>query len=181
MLDCLSGDNTNKGISITKPLGKYVIYGTSKNLDGESKNYFALAKNWWHVDKVSPIKLYEENRSLSGFNLHNFLFNQMFNSRRFILDVFSKLFNFYRDGLIKPIIDSVHSFDDVSEGLLLRVLKIRVIEVFVVVVVKVSTALSRLQERKNIGKVILEPYFEQGNMASSVSFLSEGFVISVVV
>ncbi|CAF0710877.1 unnamed protein product [Brachionus calyciflorus] len=140
VLDCLSGDNTNKGISITKPLGKYIIYGTSKNLDGESKNYFALAKNWWHVDKISPIKLYEENRSLSGFNLHNFLFNQMFSSRRYIQDIFSKLFNLYRDGHIRPVIDSIHSFDDIS------------------------LALARLQERKNIGKVIIEPYIDEENL-----------------
>jgi NADPH:quinone reductase-like Zn-dependent oxidoreductase len=114
VLDCLSGENTNKGINLTKPLGKYIIYGISKNLDGESKNYLALAKNWWHVDKVSPLKLYQENRSLSGFNLHSFLFNQSFNSRRYIIDIYSKLFGLYRDGVIKPIIDSVHSFDDVT-------------------------------------------------------------------
>lgn len=86
----------------------------AKNLDGESKNYFALAKNWWHVDKISPFKLYEENRSISGFNLHNYLFNPMHSSRRFIQDIFFKLFNLYRDGMIKPIVDSVYSFDDVS-------------------------------------------------------------------
>jgi NADPH:quinone reductase-like Zn-dependent oxidoreductase len=114
VLDCLSGDHTNKGISVTKPLGKYVIYGMAKNLDGESKNYFALAKNWWNVDKISPFKLYEENRSISGFSLHNFLFNPYHGSRRFIVDILSKLFNMYRDGLIKPIIDSVYSFDDVA-------------------------------------------------------------------
>ena len=109
----MCGEHTNKGISITKPLGKYILYGTSKNLDGESKNYFAIAKNWWHVDKVSPLKLYEENRSLSGFNLHNFLFNKIFNSRRYIQDIFAKLFELYRDGSIKPVIDSIYSFDDV--------------------------------------------------------------------
>lgn len=125
-------------------MGKYIIYGTSKNLDGESKNYFALAKNWWHVDKVSPLKLYEENRSLSGFNLHNFLFNQMFNSRRFIQEIFTKLFNFYRDGLIRPIIDSVYAFDDIS------------------------SALSRLQERKNIGKVLIEPYIDEETNSKQV-------------
>jgi hypothetical protein len=85
----------------------------AKNLDGESKNYFALAKNWWHVDKISPFKLYEENRSISGFNLHNFLFNPFNNPRRYILEILNKLFGLYQDGLIKPIIDSVHSFDDV--------------------------------------------------------------------
>lgn len=115
VLDCLCGEHTNKGISITKPLGKYILYGTSKNLgDGEAKNYFAIAKNWWHVDKVSPLTLYNENRSLSGFNLNNFLFNPTGSSRRYILDIFGKLFNLYRDGNIKPIIDSVYSFDDVS-------------------------------------------------------------------
>ena len=115
MLDCLCGEHTNKGISITKPLGKYILYGTSKNLtEGETKNYFAIAKNWWHVDKVSPLTLYNENRSLSGFNLYNFIFNPNGSSRRYILDIFNKLFNLYRDGVIKPIIDSVYSFDDVN-------------------------------------------------------------------
>jgi NADPH:quinone reductase-like Zn-dependent oxidoreductase len=113
VLDCLSGDHTNKGISVTKPLGKYIIYGTAKNLDGESKNYFAIAKNYLAVDKISPTKLYEENRSISGFSLHNLLFNPVHGTRRFIVDILNKLFNMYRDGLIKPIIDSVYSFDDV--------------------------------------------------------------------
>jgi hypothetical protein len=117
-----------------------ITKGTAKNLDGESKNYFAIAKNWWHVDKVSPLKLYEENRSLCGFNLHSFLFTQMFNSHRYISDIFGKLFQLHRDGLIKPIIDSVYSFDDVSSALL------------------------RLQERKNIGKVLIEPYLDEAQL-----------------
>lgn len=144
VLDCLSGDNTNKGINLTKPLGKYIIYGISKNLDGESKNYIALAKNWWHVDKVSPLKLYDENRSLSGFNLHNFLFNQSFNSRRYILDIYSKLYGLYSDGIIKPVIDSVYSFDDIH------------------------LALGRLLERQNIGKVLLEPYLDDANVSNNI-------------
>jgi NADPH:quinone reductase-like Zn-dependent oxidoreductase len=113
VLDCLSGEYTNKGINLIKPLGKYILYGISKNLDGESKNYFTIAKNWWQVDKISPLKLYDENKTLAGFNLHNFLFNQTFNSRKYILDIYSKLFKLYNDELIKPVIDSVHSFDDV--------------------------------------------------------------------
>ena len=120
VLDCLSADHTNKGISVTKPLGKYVIYGMAKNLDGESKNYFALAKNWIVVEKISPFKLYEENRSISGFNLHNYLFNPMHHTRRFITEIFNKLFGLYNDGLIKPIIDSVYSFDDVRVVLCFR-------------------------------------------------------------
>ena len=67
------------------------------------------------MDKVSPLKLYDECRSLSGFNLHNFLFsNQMYNSRRYILEIFAKLFKLFKEGSIKPVIDSIHSFDNVS-------------------------------------------------------------------
>lgn len=106
-------------------------------MDGESKNYFQLAKNWWHVDKVSPLKLYEENRSLCGFNLHSFLFTQMFNSRRYVSEILAKLFGLYIEGHIKPVIDSVYSFDDVHLALL------------------------RLQDRQNIGKVIIEPYLDE--------------------
>ena len=87
--------------------------GISKNLDGESKNYFALAKNWWHVDKISPITLYNQNRSLSGFNLHNLLFNQSFNTRPFFLNIYAKLFSLYEENKIKPLIDSVYSFEKV--------------------------------------------------------------------
>lgn len=136
VLDCLSGEHTNKDIALLKPMGKYVIYGmlnlalliwhfkfdsnikgTAKNLEGESKskNYFTIAKNWWHVDKISPLKLYDESVTISGFNLHNFLFNNVAHSRRYVLDIFAKLFELYLDGKIKPVIDSIHSFDNVNK------------------------------------------------------------------
>ena len=44
-LDCLCGDDTNKGISITKPLGKYVLYGTGNVVTGETKSLFSFAKS----------------------------------------------------------------------------------------------------------------------------------------
>lgn len=94
---------------------KIIFIGTAKNLEGESKNFFTIAKNWWQVDKISPLKLYEDNVTISGFNLYNFLYNNnVTNSRRYILDVFGKLFALYREGKIKPVIDSIHSFDNVS-------------------------------------------------------------------
>jgi hypothetical protein len=97
--------------------------GTAKNLEGESKNYFTIAKNWWHVDKISPLKLYEDNATISGFNLHNFLYNNVANSRKYVLDIFAKLFALYRDGKIKPVIDSIHSFDNVSFVLEINLVK----------------------------------------------------------
>ena len=45
VLDCLCGEDTNKGISITKSLGKYVLYGTGNVITGETKSFFSFAKS----------------------------------------------------------------------------------------------------------------------------------------
>ena len=83
--------------------------------ESKSKNYFTIAKNWWHVDKISPLKLYEESVTISGFNLHNFIFNNdITNSRKYMLDIYAKLFTLYLEGKLKPVIDSIHSFDNVN-------------------------------------------------------------------
>ncbi len=119
VFDCLSGEITNRDIGLVKPLGKYILYGTAKNLEGSdsgANKFFTIAKNWWHVDKISPLKLYEDNTTICGFNLNNLLQNHngTFNSRKYILDIYAKLFALYKDGKIKPVVDSVHSFENVS-------------------------------------------------------------------
>ena len=45
VLDCLSGEDTNKGINITKPLGRYVLFGTASVITGETKSFFSFAKS----------------------------------------------------------------------------------------------------------------------------------------
>ena len=71
----------------------------------------------WHVDKISPLKLYDESVTISGFHLHNFIFNNnVTNSRKYLLDIYAKLFSLYIEGKIKPVIDSIHSFDNVSDN-----------------------------------------------------------------
>ena len=69
------------------------------------------------MDKVSPVKLYEENKSVSGFQLRQFLFRQgRHDSVRGVMD---KLFRLYNDRKIRPQIDSVWAFEDVGVHLLL--------------------------------------------------------------
>lgn len=45
VLDCLCGDDANKGYSLLKPMGKYILYGTSNIITGETKSLFSLAKS----------------------------------------------------------------------------------------------------------------------------------------
>ena len=69
---------------------------------------------WWQVDKVSPIKLYEENKTLAGLNLRQLLIKQ--GRHDYIRTIVTQIFQWYNDKKIAPIIDSVWAFEDVSMG-----------------------------------------------------------------
>ncbi|CAJ0956898.1 unnamed protein product [Ranitomeya imitator] len=130
VLDCLCGENTGKGIGLLKPLGTYILYGSSNMVTGETKSFFSFAKSWWQVEKVNPIKLYEENKVMSGFSLLNLLFKQ--GRAGVIRGVVDKLLDLYNQKKIKPLVDSLWALEEVKE------------------------AMQRIHDRGNIGKLILD-------------------------
>jgi hypothetical protein len=67
---------------------------------------------WWQVDKVSPIKLFDENKTLSGFNLRHLLYQQ--NGAPYAKRIMDSVFNLWKDGKIKPVVDSTWALEDVS-------------------------------------------------------------------
>ncbi|XP_033075749.1 synaptic vesicle membrane protein VAT-1 homolog-like [Trachypithecus francoisi] len=109
VLDCLCGDNTGKGLSLLKPLGTYILYGSSNMVTGETKSFFSFAKSWWQVEKVNPIKLYEENKVIAGFSLLNLLFKQ--GRAGLIRGVVEKLIGLYNQKKIKPVVDSLWALE----------------------------------------------------------------------
>ncbi|KAM3876704.1 synaptic vesicle membrane protein VAT-1 homolog-like [Diretmus argenteus] len=130
VLDCLCGENTGKGLGLLKPLGTYILYGASNMVTGETKSFFSFAKSWWQVEKVNPIKLYEENKVIAGFSLLNLLFKQGGCSR--VKAVMEKLLSLYNQKKIKPVVDSLWALEEVKE------------------------AMQRIHDRGNIGKLILD-------------------------
>ncbi|XP_026676188.1 synaptic vesicle membrane protein VAT-1 homolog-like [Diaphorina citri] len=134
VLDCIYGEECNRGYSLLKPLGKYILYGSSNVVTGETKSIFSVAKSWWQVDKVSPIKLFDENKTLGGFNLRHFLHHQ--NGSATIHSVYDKVIALWKKGSIKPVIDSTWALEDVHEGM------------------------QKMHERKNVGKIVLDPSLE---------------------
>ncbi|XP_037551638.1 synaptic vesicle membrane protein VAT-1 homolog-like [Nematolebias whitei] len=130
VLDCLCGENTGKGLSLLKPLGTYILYGASNMVTGETKSFFSFAKSWWQVEKVNPIKLYEENKVIAGFSLLNLLFKQGRSS--LVKAVMDKLLCLYRQKKIKPVVDSLWALEEVKE------------------------AMQRIHDRGNVGKLILD-------------------------
>jgi NADPH:quinone reductase-like Zn-dependent oxidoreductase len=108
----------------------------SNLVTGDRKNFFSLAKHWFHVERINPLRLHDENRMLGGFSLKSLLFPRQPNSydqTEVIAEVWKQLIHMLQKKQIDPWIDSEWGFDEVKEAML------------------------RLQERKNIGKVVLLP------------------------
>lgn len=71
-----------------------------------------IAFQWWQVEKVNPIKLYEENKVIAGFSLLNLLFKQ--NRGGLIKGVMDKLLDLYNRKKIKPVVDSLWALEEVG-------------------------------------------------------------------
>lgn len=131
VLDCLCGEECNRGYSLLKPMGKYVLYGSANVVTGETKSFFSVARSWWQVDKVSPIKLFDENKSLMGFNLRQLLYQQ--DGSAYVRKTVEQVFALWQAGHIKATVDSTWAYEDIAE------------------------AMQKMHDRKNIGKIVLDP------------------------
>ena len=65
------------------------------------------------MDKVSPMRLFDENKTLSGFHLRTLLFKQ--GQHEYVREIMNTLFSLYGQGRIRPRVDSAWAFEDVSE------------------------------------------------------------------
>lgn len=64
------------------------------------------------MDKISPLKLFDDSKTLMGFNLRRVLFHQ--NQSEYVANIFDKVIGLWKDGKVKPVIDSTWAFEDVS-------------------------------------------------------------------
>ncbi|XP_069490297.1 synaptic vesicle membrane protein VAT-1 homolog [Ambystoma mexicanum] len=128
VLDPLGGSDTCKAFNLLKPMGKLVLYGSANLLTGQKKNLMALAKTWWNQFSINAMQLLHANKSVSGFHL-GYLDEEL----ELIAGVVAQLVELYKQGKIKPKVDSVWPFEQVGD------------------------AMRQMQEKKNVGKVILVP------------------------
>lgn len=45
VMDCLCGEECNRGYGLLKPMGKYILYGSSNVVTGETKSFFSVARS----------------------------------------------------------------------------------------------------------------------------------------
>ncbi|XP_077068332.1 synaptic vesicle membrane protein VAT-1 homolog [Siphateles boraxobius] len=134
VLDPLGGSDTHKGYNLLKPMGKLISYGAANMLAGQKKNLFAVAKTWYQQFSVHTLSLIQGNRSVCGFHL-----GYLDSESELIAQAMAVIMDLYKQGKIKPRIDSTYHLEQVGD------------------------AMRRMQERHNIGKIILttEPMKEE--------------------
>jgi NADPH:quinone reductase-like Zn-dependent oxidoreductase len=138
VLDGLHESNFHRDFNLLSPMGKYVLFGnrttngglfdTAKSVSRIKYNYFCYLAyrclkikifyfqfylQWLGQEKVTPLKLYEENKSVCGFNLRNLLYFQK--DRRYIRETFDKVCQMWQDGEIQAVFDCILQFDDVIQ------------------------------------------------------------------
>ncbi|XP_064380900.1 synaptic vesicle membrane protein VAT-1 homolog [Dromaius novaehollandiae] len=128
VMDPLGGSDTSKAFHLLKPMGKLITYGVSNVITGQKKNLMAMAKTWWNQFSINALQLLHHNKAVCGYDLGN-----MDEEYELLGGVITKLINLYNQGKIKPKIDSVWPFEQVAD------------------------AMRQMQEKKNVGKVILVP------------------------
>ncbi|XP_004707255.1 synaptic vesicle membrane protein VAT-1 homolog [Echinops telfairi] len=134
IMDPLGGSDTAKAYNLLKPMGKVVTYGMANIMTGPKRNLMALARTWWNQFSVTALQLLQANRAVCGFHL-GYLEGEV----ELVSGVVARLVALYNQGRIKPHIDSVWPFE------------------------KVTDAMKQLQEKRNVGKVLLVPGPEKEN------------------
>ncbi|XP_061822084.1 synaptic vesicle membrane protein VAT-1 homolog [Nerophis lumbriciformis] len=143
VLDPLGGSDTQKGFNLLKPLGSLIVFGAANCVTGQKRSLLAMMKTWYNQLSINTMKLMQTNKAVCGFHLS-------YMDDGHIQDAMASLLELYRQGKIKPHIDSCYHFEEVAD------------------------AMRRMHERQNIGKVILLPQPKKQNEKMTSSSEPEG-------
>lgn len=127
VLDALGGNDWRKGYRLLRPAGRLVAFGLANMSSGGTRSILRMIRQLATVPLFTPLGLMDKNRSVAGVNLGHLWDDP------FLPTAMNKLLLMYREGQIKPHIDSSFPFEQAAQAHL------------------------RLQEGKNIGKVVMVP------------------------
>jgi len=130
VLDPIGGRSWGTSLDLLRPGGRLVAYGMSANAMGERRSLLAVARNLTRVPwlRLMPINLINENKGLLGVNMGH-LWDEGPRVRSWLDEVLARV----GDGRITPDVHATVPFSEASE------------------------AHRILQDRENLGKVLLVP------------------------
>lgn len=128
VLDPLGGRHWMKNYRLLMPSGRVIHYGISSAVSGKKRSLLAAARAMIMLPFYSPLRLMSENKGVAGINLAH-----LWNHIDICQDWMKEIIRWYDEALFRPHVDKIFKFDQAAE------------------------AHHYLQDRKNIGKVLLIP------------------------
>ncbi len=130
VLDPMGGEHWKKGYRCLGPTGRLVMFGLSEAVTGKSRSSLSLLKTLLQTPMFSftPLKLMNANKALIGVNLGH-LWQEIDLLGKWLLQILA----WYREGKIHPTIGAKFPLAEAA------------------------AAHHYIQDRKNIGKVVLVP------------------------
>ena len=128
-LDAIGGRSFKTSYDLLAPAGRLFCYGVSTMVGSERPSLIRALGGLLAMPRFRPIKLMQQNRSVTGVNIGCLL-----GETAILRPQFDTLIDYAANEQIKPVIDRVFSFDDAL------------------------AAHMRLHARHNIGKVLLTPH-----------------------
>ena len=130
VLDAMGGEHWKKGYRCLAPTGRLVMFGLSNAATGKTRSIWSLLKTLLRTPLFSfpPPRLINDNKALLGVNL-----GHMWDETELLTAWLVQLLAWYRDGKIHPTVGA--SFP----------------------LAEAPAAHHYIQDRKNVGKVVLVP------------------------
>jgi NADPH:quinone reductase-like Zn-dependent oxidoreductase len=130
VLDAMGGEHWKKGYRCLAPSGRLVMFGLSNAATGKTRSILSLLKTLLRTPLLSfpPPRLMNDNKALVGVNL-----GHMWGETELLTSWLLQLLAWYREGNIRPAIGARFPLAEAA------------------------AAHHYIQDRKNIGKVVLVP------------------------
>lgn len=130
ILDPLGGWDTRRGYRLLRPAGRLITYGMANLASGARRSLKSLLRHGLPavLPHFSPMEIMNDNRAVAGVHI-----GHLWGEEAMLATEIAALIELFRKGAIKPHIDSTFPFD------------------------RAADAHRRIQERRNVGKVLLVP------------------------
>ena len=127
-MDPIGGRSFQQSYDVLAPGGRLCCFGLAAAVSGERRKLIHTIRTVLAIPKFRPISLMQDNRGVFGVNL-----GRLWGETEMMRTQMQTLLDYAATGQIDPPIDSVHEFADAAD------------------------AHRRIQDRKNVGKVLLKP------------------------
>lgn len=128
ILDSLGGIHWRKNYQLLAPAGRLVHFGVSAMAPGKQRSWQAVVNFLLNIPFYTPIRLMRDNKAVIGLNL-----NGMWGELDLVRGWMRQIVDWYDEALFRPHIDKSFKFT------------------------QAAAAHHYIQDRKNIGKVLLIP------------------------